>query len=493
MVVDRNSPIPLYYQLKLYFKQQMESGELRAGDRLPTEMELCRRFNISRAPVRQALTELAREGLIYRRAGQGTFVAPTAAENLRRKTTLRVLAHYDVRWMSSLESAVHHWNQAHPKQEIQIEVTMCSRDDFHRVLRHAVAQGNAPDIVPLDYVWVRDYAHAGYLSELGALDGAWTRDFLADMEPPVARSNTVDGRLYGVPIQADITGLWYRKDWFRQEGVKPPETWSEWLALMDHFADPEVKARLGYQYTVVLPVTALAGEATVNLLLPFIWMTGGGVVSAEGELTLDAPPTYEALHFLQEITLRRRSYLPDSVAHSRWWDLVRFLALGTVPMALGGTYEWPRIRDESAWVETEEEAMSTLGFVLAPRPSEDVPPVGSLGGTSWAILRQSASQELGMELLKVAASPHMLARFCEENLQVSPRREVNQRLTASEHRWFREIVPLFSWVRTRPLVPNYIQISRFLQKMFEQVLWVGEVVEETVRRTAQSLALLMET
>jgi len=73
-MIDRNSPIPLYYQLKQYFTKQMESGALHSGDRLPTEMELCEQFDISRAPVRQALSELAREGLIYRRAGQGTFV-----------------------------------------------------------------------------------------------------------------------------------------------------------------------------------------------------------------------------------------------------------------------------------------------------------------------------------------------------------------------------------------------------------------------------------
>ena len=42
-IIDRNSAIPLYYQLKLYFKKQIETGELRVGDQLPTEAELCDR------------------------------------------------------------------------------------------------------------------------------------------------------------------------------------------------------------------------------------------------------------------------------------------------------------------------------------------------------------------------------------------------------------------------------------------------------------------
>ena len=78
------------------------NGELRPGDQLPTEAELCERLGVSRAPVRQAMADLSRDGLIYRRAGAGSFVAPQAAHALVQSTELRVLAHYDVRWLASL-------------------------------------------------------------------------------------------------------------------------------------------------------------------------------------------------------------------------------------------------------------------------------------------------------------------------------------------------------------------------------------------------------
>ncbi|MBN1877790.1 MAG: extracellular solute-binding protein [Anaerolineae bacterium] len=491
-MVDRNSPIPLYYQLKLHFKQQMESGELHAGDRLPTEMEICEQFEISRAPVRQALTELAREGLIYRRAGQGTFVAPHATANLEQKTILHVLAHYDVRWMASLEDAIHLWNLQHPEHEVQLEVALCSREDYHYALRRAVAQGNAPDIVPLDYVWITDYAHAGYITALNELDALWVDEFLQDMEVPIIKNNMWSGRLYGVPVQADITGLWYRKDWFVSEGVEPPHTWDAWLNLVDYFATPEVKQRLGHKHSVVLPVTSMAGEATVNLLIPFIWMNGGDIIDAAGQIALDSSQVCESLYFLQELSLKRRAAMPGDIANSRWWDLVRFFARGMVPMALGGTYEWPRIREESDLVETEDEVAEHMGFMLMPRPTIDVAPVGSLGGTSWAILRQSSIQDLSMELLKLASLPETSRSFCEENLQISPHHQVNARFNVAEHPWLSMIMPLLPLARTRPLVHNYIQISRFLQQMFEKVLWTGESVEETVQYTVQSLSLLLE-
>jgi GntR family transcriptional regulator len=59
-------------------------GELAPSAQLPTEPELSRALNVSRATLRAALDSLAREGVVVRRRGVGTFVAaePLAANNL---------------------------------------------------------------------------------------------------------------------------------------------------------------------------------------------------------------------------------------------------------------------------------------------------------------------------------------------------------------------------------------------------------------------------
>lgn len=492
-IIDRNSAIPLYYQIKQYFKQQIETGELKPGDQLPTEAELCERLGVSRAPVRQAMAELAREGLIYRRAGAGSFVAPTAPAAVVERTRLRVLAHYDVRWLSSLEEAVTAWNRVHPQLEVDLDVRMCGRNEYHQVLQRATVRGEAPDLAAMDFVWLCHYATEGYLTPLNELDARWVGDVAQNLEGPVLRNNVIDGRLYGVPVQADISGIWYRKDWFDQEGLKVPETWGEWLRVLDHFASAEVMARFGHRYTLVLPVTASTGEATVNLLLPFLWMTGTRIVDADGVPVLGnyVEEAVDALRFLQTITLDRREYLPKDVYRSRWWHLARYFAQGQVPMTLGGTYEWPRIREEAEWWETEKDAADNLGFTLLPRPTSQVPPVGSLGGTSWVIFAQSDAQEIALQLLKLMATTEASTRFCEENLQVSPYVSVNQRFLHSEHPWLKQIVGLMPYVRNRPIVPQYMRISGFLQDMFEHVLWEGADPESEIRKTAQAISLIM--
>jgi GntR family transcriptional regulator len=73
--IARNSGIPYYVQLKRALTEQMESGRWISGDRLPSELELCRSYRVSRTVVRQALKELTYEGRIVRHKGRGTFVA----------------------------------------------------------------------------------------------------------------------------------------------------------------------------------------------------------------------------------------------------------------------------------------------------------------------------------------------------------------------------------------------------------------------------------
>lgn len=491
-IIDRNSAIPLYYQLKQHFKGQIETGELSVGDQLPTEAELCDRLGISRAPVRQAMADLAREGLIYRRAGAGSFVAPQASAALISRSELRVLAHYDVRWLASLEQAVTTWNEAHPEHEVDVDIRMCSRNEFHQVLQRSTVRGEAPDLAAMDFVWLNHYAREGYILPLNDLDARWVGNTAQDLEPPVLRNNIVDGQLYGIPVQADMSGLWYRKDWFEVEGVDAPETWESWLTVMDHFAESDVMARYGHRYAVVLPVTATTGEATANLLFPFLWMVGADVVDDEGHLILAdrIDQACEALRFLQTITLDRRAYLPKDVYRSRWWHLARYFAQGDVPMTLGGSYEWPRIQEESDW-SNEEEAAAHLGFVTLPRPSVDIAPVASLGGTSWVIFQQSEQQELALELLKLMATSKASAEFCEENLQISPYVSVNQRFVSEAHPWLAELVPLLAYTRNRPLIQNYNRVSGFLQDMLEHVLWEGADPETAIRKTAQALSVVM--
>lgn len=75
--IDPEGGIALYRQIKQDLVRRIEKGELRPGEALPSETDLCERYGVSRPTLRQATQDLIRDGLLVVRRGVGTFVAQT--------------------------------------------------------------------------------------------------------------------------------------------------------------------------------------------------------------------------------------------------------------------------------------------------------------------------------------------------------------------------------------------------------------------------------
>lgn len=73
--IDKNIPLPLYYQLKQIIINLIDDGVYKEDETIPTEHELIDKYQLSRTTVRQALNELVTEGYLYKRKGVGTFVS----------------------------------------------------------------------------------------------------------------------------------------------------------------------------------------------------------------------------------------------------------------------------------------------------------------------------------------------------------------------------------------------------------------------------------
>lgn len=70
--INKTTPIPLYYQLKEILLEYIKSPH--HSDCLPTEIELCKQYDISRSTVRQAINELVADGYLERVKGKGTLI-----------------------------------------------------------------------------------------------------------------------------------------------------------------------------------------------------------------------------------------------------------------------------------------------------------------------------------------------------------------------------------------------------------------------------------
>lgn len=88
MEIDSEKSEPKYLQLKHIITRYLEQEHYQADQKIPTEIELAERFQVSRGTVRQTLAELVKEGAIYKKHGLGTFFSGKHTDEARAQSGL---------------------------------------------------------------------------------------------------------------------------------------------------------------------------------------------------------------------------------------------------------------------------------------------------------------------------------------------------------------------------------------------------------------------
>jgi ABC-type glycerol-3-phosphate transport system substrate-binding protein len=356
--------------------------------------------------------------------------------------------------------------------------------DLRRTLIRAVANGAAPDISLVDSVWVAEFAERDYIHPLDAIDPALAAVLASDLFPALRQQNSVGGRLFALPMEADVAGLWLRRDWFAAEGLRPPADWDDWIACARHFQRPAVRDRYGLgAYPLAFVGGAAGGEATTDQLTPLLWSIGADVF-AGGTVTLDSPAARRAVAFVRDLVQTFRVASPDVVRYS-WADAWRAMAEGSVAMALGGSYEGRLIRDVAGW--SAAEAAANLDFVPMPAGPGGAP-ASLAGGMSYVVYRQSRRPEAALDLLARAMPPEDVARFCVETGQNPPTRSAAAALAETDEHFLRLTAPLLPAARSRGALSHYALVSAQLARMFEDAITGVCAPAEAVTRAAAVIA-----
>ena len=89
ITLDKDSHVPIHYQIRDQIAEMIQAGQLKAGDRLPTMRALAEKLGVNFNTVAHAYRELDREGLVRIQRGQGSFVrqapAPKELARLRER------------------------------------------------------------------------------------------------------------------------------------------------------------------------------------------------------------------------------------------------------------------------------------------------------------------------------------------------------------------------------------------------------------------------
>src|SRR5262245_46910703 len=161
------------------------------------------------------------------------------------------------------------WNEKNPDRKIVL--TYIPHAEMVAKLAQAIASGEVPDLMGLDLIYGPQFEAAGQLVDI--TDYFKDDPTLKTVSPGHMTVGTYDGRLYGVPLYADVSALFYNKDLFEQAGLdpnKPPTTLPETREYAEQ--TPAVGGDVkGY----VLPGSCAGGN--IFTVGPLMWASGATI------------------------------------------------------------------------------------------------------------------------------------------------------------------------------------------------------------------------
>lgn len=184
-----------------------------------------------------------------------------------------------------VDALVAAWNEANPDRKINL--TYIPHTEMVPKLAQAIASGEVPDLMGLDLIYGPQFASAGQLEDITSYFAG--DPTIATASPGHIQVATYDDKLYGVPLYADVSALFWNKDLFRKAGLDP-EVPPQSLAEIRDMATKITGVEEGV-YGYYLPGNC-AG-CNIFTFGPLIWASGGTIEpkSAEDEpLTGDNLP-----------------------------------------------------------------------------------------------------------------------------------------------------------------------------------------------------------
>jgi GntR family transcriptional regulator len=142
---------PLYLQIQSFVRDGIRSGRFAAGERLPSEPELAKRFDTTRATVARAFLQLAFEGLVDRRIGSGTFVSQRSVGDRVDTTTFASYEEHVLARGEKLEYRLLRFKREAAKADVASQLELALSEPVFR-LERLRAVGGEPIAVEVRFL-----------------------------------------------------------------------------------------------------------------------------------------------------------------------------------------------------------------------------------------------------------------------------------------------------------------------------------------------------
>jgi multiple sugar transport system substrate-binding protein len=292
---------------------------------------------------------------------------------------------------SRAKELVKKFQAANPGITVKMQVT--TSDGLPQRVLTALQSGAAPDIIEVQHGWVNGYAQNGLIVPLD--DVVQDKDDYAKVAIDYVSWN---GKLWGIPYRMETRAVIYNRADFAAAGVdpnKPPKTWNEFVDVATKI---KAKGKSGFAITG-------GGEVgnTITGSLPFIWMSGGDIISADmTKATVNQPAAVEGVTFYTDFF--KKGLSPASTLENDGTANRRLFIANNVASYLGGQFDIASIRTENPKIE--------IGVMQTPHP-DGKQTAGVLGGWSYVIPKDARNPKDAKTFLQFLNTSENQAYFTD--------------------------------------------------------------------------------
>jgi multiple sugar transport system substrate-binding protein len=243
---------------------------------------------------------LAAATLMLAACSQGTDEPPSTAAQAPAATTSCASNGELTMWERSggnkqmVDLLVAAWNEKNPN--CKIKLTYIPHTEMVGKIAQGIASGEVPDLMGMDLIYAPQFEKAQQLVDLTDRIGTWPE--LKTASKGHMTVATFENRLYGVPLYADVSALFYNKDLFKKAGLdpdKPPTSLAELRAYAD-----KITALGGDTKGYYLPGNC-AG-CNIFTVGPLMWASGAKIEAAgPGDEPLVGDGVKQVLQFTREM------------------------------------------------------------------------------------------------------------------------------------------------------------------------------------------------
>jgi multiple sugar transport system substrate-binding protein len=279
------------------------------------------------------------------------------------------------------------FEKLHP--DISVQQEALAWGDLEAKLTAALAAGAPPDASHGQAVTCASFYAKGLLRDQEDIAAAIGRDNIWEA---VRRQCLHDGKYYGIPHSAATSLLIYRKDIFRQKGLKPPETWDEFITVSQAMMERDASGRVT-RYGLSLPGVGL-----------FINIAVGELTKANGGRLFDLKtgrPTFTEKQVIEVLDFYKR--LNDTVLPPGWLghgylDTFTNLATGKAAMLYQGYGRGAGLIEKYAPKEMANP--EHFGVMVKPKGPSGKETAAQIDAEPWMIFKNAKYPEEAATFLK---------------------------------------------------------------------------------------------